>query len=301
VPGVPGVVTTSGLAPSEAGEVRALVAAVTARQGGDTPVDAGRLARALAGGAGAAAATTREAGALVAYAQAVRDDRGWVADLAVRPGTGGPGPAAAALSAALGAARAQGGGPATLWVPHATEADDRAAAAAGLAWSRDLFQMRRPLPVGEPFEVATRPFVPGRDEAAWVDVNNRAFAWHPEQGGWTVADVREREAESWFDPAGFLLHEEGGRLAAFCWTKVHADRDPPLGEIYVIAVDPDAGGRGLGRKLTLAGLDHLARAGLAVGMLYVDATNVAAVGLYTDLGFTTHHVDRAYTADLAPA
>jgi mycothiol synthase len=162
-------------------------------------------------------------------------------------------------------------------------------------------QLRLALPLPADVErqsdLVLRPFVPVEDEDAWLDVNNRAFHWHPEQGGWDVATLKEREAEPWFDPAGFLLHERDGRLAGFCWTKVHADHAPPLGEIYVIAVDPDFHGLGLGRALVVAGLDSLAERGLRVGMLYVDADNTRAVGLYESLGFTVDHVDRAYTGD----
>ena len=105
-------------------------------------------------------------------------------------------------------------------------------------------------------------------------------------------------AESWFDPDGFRLHIIDGRLAAFCWTKRHpeAPADPAMGEIYVIGVDPDFQGRGLGRALTVAGLEWLAESGETIGMLYVDATNTAARGLYDSLGFHTHHVDRLYEA-----
>src|SRR5580698_7241755 len=79
-----------------------------------------------------------------------------------------------------------------LWVMQATPHDDARVGAEGFAPERDLLQMRVALPLPEDViagtrQLSTRPFVVGRDEEAWVDTNNRAFADHPEQGGWTVA------------------------------------------------------------------------------------------------------------------
>ena len=208
----------------------------------------------------------------------------------------GPDAGADELRAAVEAARADGADEVRWWV-HGTEPRHEAVAAdAGLTPRRRLFQMRGPLPLAETTDVPTRAFRPGEDEDAWLAVNNRAFDWHPEQGGWTREVLAGRMAEPWFDPDGFLLHEEDGRLVGFCWTKVHpaTAADPPLGEIYVIAVDPDVVGRGLGRAMTVAGLQHLAAQGLEVGMLYVESDNTAAVGLYEALGFHVHQVDTAF-------
>jgi mycothiol synthase len=198
---------------------------------------------------------------------------------------------------------AAGGGSVRLWRPQATAADDDLAGRHGFRPERDLLQMRCPLPrpgSAPPLTgpggavLATRPFRPGEDEVAWLATNNRAFAAHPEQGHWDLGTLEEREQEAWFDPSGFLVLEVDGRLAGSCWTKVHRDTRPPMGEIYVISVDPDFHGRGWGRGLTRAGLDRLAEVGLRVGMLYVDGDNRAAVHLYRSMGFTEDHVDRSY-------
>jgi mycothiol synthase len=198
-----------------------------------------------------------------------------------------------------------GGGWLRLWAARATDTDDTRAMAHGFRVERSLIQMRCPLPLpahadGRP-PIRTRPFRPGLDEEAWLITNNRAFASHPEQGRWDLATLLEREKEPWFDPDGLLLLEEDGRVAGSCWTKVHHDTDPPMGEIYVIGVDPDFHGRGWGRALTEAGLAWLAGKGLTVGMLYVDADNVAALSMYRSMGFAEDHVDRAYLGQFGPA
>ena len=63
--------------------------------------------------------------------------------------------------------------------------------------------------------------MPGDDEGAWLEVNNRAFAGHPEQGAWTVEMLRARERSPGSTPTGFLLAFDADGLAGFCWTKVH--------------------------------------------------------------------------------
>ena len=264
---------------------------------------------------GFAGFVAREAGRerVVAYAQISRgNDGSWAVEYVVHPRWRETGADLQKdlLTTALGEIAAQGGGHVHLWVPKPSSIDDAVAEAGGMRRGRDLIQMRCPLPItSERSGISVRRFRPGVDESAWLEVNNRAFHGHPEQGSWDLATLVEREAQPWFDADGFLLHELGGRLAGFCWTKVHEPEDGvmnegikhELGEIYVIAVDPDFQGRGLGRQLVLAGLASLSERGVGTGMLYVDHDNDAARKLYFSLGFADDHVDRAYVTDVRPA
>ncbi|GAA5170254.1 mycothiol synthase [Pseudonocardia eucalypti] len=183
----------------------------------------------------------------------------------------------------------------------------------GFQQVRELWQMRRSLATPELPEVrltegvALRTFRPGRDESEFLRVNNAAFDWHPEQGGWSLDQVKQRENEPWFDPEGFFLAVEAtdpDRLLGFHWTKVHTaperigadtrSADASLGEVYVVGVDPAQQGRKLGAALTLAGLRHLRDRGLSDVMLYVEADNAPAVRVYRNLGFEHYHTDAAF-------
>jgi mycothiol synthase len=119
-------------------------------------------------------------------------------------------------------------------------------------------------------------------------VNSRAFAHHPDQGSWTMADLAARENEAWFDPSGFLLAIKDDRIIGFHWTKIHPGG---IGEVYVLGLDPIAQGTGLAKPLTIAGLRSLADRGVGEFMLYVDESNTAAIGLYRKLGFTDYRAD----------
>lgn len=148
--------------------------------------------------------------------------------------------------------------------------------------------------------IRIRAFLPEQDAEAWIALNAEVFASHPEQGKMTLADLAARQAEEWFDAGDFLVAtDDAGSLVGYNWLKVDPSGHEP-GEIYVIGVARSAAGRGLGRRLMVAGLARLVERGQTEAALYVEADNEGAVHLYRSLGFTDHTVDVQYrrpTAD----
>jgi mycothiol synthase len=230
---------------------------------------------------------------------------GQILDLAVHPDSRGKG-----VGTALAAAVAGATDRVEAWSHADHPAAARIAARFGIPKERELRIMSRPtsLPVADvavPPGVRVRTFLP-EDEEALLTVNAAAFAHHPEQGHMTIEDFRERVSEAWFDPNGLFLavpDEETNpgeaadpdmRILGFHWTKVHRDEDPPYGEVYVVATNPKAAGRGLGTVLTAAGLRHLATQGVDEVILYVDGDNDPAISVYEGLGFTTVRTEVQY-------
>lgn len=292
--------TLTALSPEQVDAVLALLAEAARTDGQQAVSEQGRLQ--LRGGEreGVSHLLLTVGDELVGYAQLEDTDpvEPPAAELVVHPSHRGSGHGRALGSALLAAS----GKRLRVWAHGGHSAARHLAQVLGLTLFRELRQMRRPLagldlpePV-LPEGVRVRTFVPGRDDAAWLELNAAAFAHHPEQGSLTQRDLDDRKAEPWFDPEGFFLAENAdGRLVGFHWTKAH--RDEGLGEVYVLGVSPGAQGSGLGKALTTIGLRYLAGQGLPTAMLYVDADNKAAVSVYERLGFVTHETDLMYRTE----
>jgi mycothiol synthase len=197
-----------------------------------------------------------------------------------------------------------------LWVHGEQEAAQSLATSFNFEKIRTVLQMSKPLTDIQPLptidkEMIIRSFLPGIDSDAWLELNNKVFKDHPEQGGWRLSDLNHRLSEEWFDEKGFFIVEKNKQVIASTWTKVHGEHShdhdgesshahPAIGEIYITAVDPEYAGLGIGKALTITALNYLKYQGLTDTMLYVDFDNKAALNLYDSLGFKLSSKDILY-------
>jgi mycothiol synthase len=193
-----------------------------------------------------------------------------------------------------------------LWAHGDISAAKKLAEENGFERIRTVIQMRKELADVHTHQhnFDIRTFLPDIDNAEWLALNNQAFKDHPEQGNWSAKDLETRLNEAWFDPNGFFVAIENGKMIGFTWTKIHGghshkhdddseqhDHDP-IGEIYITAVSK--AGVGLGKVLTETALAYLKRNGLTSAMLYVDSDNQRALNLYKSLGFVESAQDVMY-------
>lgn len=175
----------------------------------------------------------------------------------------------------------------TAWAHGDHPAARAIAARVGARRERSILQLRRPVPQHPDPVSGVRAFRP-EDVDALLETNAAAFADHPEQGSIDRADLDDRFASDWFDPADLLVVDGAdGGLDAFIWCKIVGE----IGELYVVGVHPRAQGRGLGKLITRAALTHIAERGATHAHLYVDGEDERAVGLYRDFGFVDYAID----------
>ncbi|MEX3551704.1 mycothiol synthase [Corynebacterium sp. LK2537] len=196
-----------------------------------------------------------------------------------------------------------------VWAHGNLPAAQHLAAAAGRTIERELLVMALegdPLRSAAAFDAVDAPGLEAMDypaaaqrfgaeavDSAWLAVNNEAFSWHPEQGGWDAERLARGKDNSWYDPADvlFLWDTRGAepRLAGFHWTKWHSpvttEEDESFGEVYVIGLASSYQGQGLSRPLLALGLKRMQDKGADKVILYVEADNAAAVRSYDKAGF----------------
>lgn len=181
-----------------------------------------------------------------------------------------------------------------MWIRHATAGDVLVAVTAGYAVLRRLAVLGRDLPApgadGQPPpDVRVRPSTPA-DVADVVAVLAAAYRGTAEEG-WDRERFGEHAAAPWFSHQDLLVAEDRDGVVGLHWTKRRGDG---VGEVYNLAVAPRAQGRGLGRHLLDAGLEHLHAVGCGEVLLWVDLANESAVRLYTTAGFTARWEDIAF-------
>jgi mycothiol synthase len=252
-------------------------------------------------GRGSFAALTLEQNMPLAAVYASESEKVWSLGLGALPGHLPPLAEALSKIAGLGAEQI------TAWVLNSDDTTSLAVSqllsTSGFVEASRLLRLEVSLPVEAlslPSGFALRAFDEERDSQSWLETNNRCFVGHPEQGNWSMEKFRNRRAEAWFRSEDLLVAHLDDIFVGFCWTKTSIETArPPIGEIYVIAVAPEFGGRGIGSALCSQGLAHLEKKHHSeIGMLYVDASNEAAIKTYDKLGLKSVREDRAWTWSL---
>ena len=164
-------------------------------------------------------------GALVSCAVLSEGVNGWSLEAAVHPSHRGRGLGTQLIAGALRHIRSHGGGPLRAWVHGASAPANALASRFGARTERQLLVLERPLtgdlPTTRSHEgIDVRRLDPGddADRQAWLTLSNAAFLGHPDNGGWTRADLDWRMSAAWTDGSRFPVAHDALGPAAGVWT-----------------------------------------------------------------------------------
>jgi mycothiol synthase len=246
----------------------------------------------------------RRDGAAVGYAGVLLPDTPGApatGDVAVSREHGPCGPVLSVLLAGLESlGRQHVAGRLEVWIRHAQPDDVVCATDGGYGVDRRLGVLGRSLTGGPTHaqdlpNLTVRPYRPEVDDAGVVAVLAASYEGTADDG-WDRARFRERRELPWFRAEDLLVAEdEHGSIGGIHWLK---RRSETVGEVYNLAIHPEAQGWGLGATLLAAGLDHLRQVGCTEALLWVDLANERAVRLYTSQGFVTRWEDVALARTL---
>lgn len=213
----------------------------------------------------------------------------WMVEAAVYPSLRGRGHGRQLLQEVTEHVASHGGGVVRSWVHGGGAAQQALADVFRARVDRRLLVMERTLvdlPVARCQDGTVLRTMDFADQAArdgWLALSNAAFQGHPDNGDWTRPELDWRLDAAWTDARRFPVAVDAFGLSAGAWTKI--EPGSTTGELYVVAVHPRAQGRRLGRLVVAVALRDLQAVGCLRAVLYVDATNTAALAPYTSAGF----------------
>jgi len=126
------------------------------------------------------------------------------------------------------------------------------------------------------------------EEDKLTQIQNRAFVstwgFNPN----TAEEITYRTNLSTYSPEDIVLICERDKVIGYCWTGIICEggvASERKGSVFMLGVDPDYRGKGIGKRVLLAGLARLKSKDLQVAELTVDSENKVACALYKSIGF----------------
>jgi ribosomal protein S18 acetylase RimI-like enzyme len=112
--------------------------------------------------------------------------------------------------------------------------------------------------------------------------------------GWHVAQEEAVKSVCVSEDNHVWVAEDAGKVVGFVAVSLHVE--DCMGEVYMIAVDPDAQRQGIALALTDFAVNYMKQAGMKIAMVETgaDSSHAPARSTYEKAGFTLHPVARYF-------